>query len=710
LFFGAPNERSTAVPPRDFYIYFIQPFDLPHFKDEKKTDELFIRLKNYDEDFRTAVRNYAAALDLASTASGHAKSTYESKASSFLRDLVQWLQKSMTTAFEVSYQGRTKSLTEWAKGKSIRELSGISSHERINFRDMTNTIADICLAAHFHDQAPEYPLFTVLITAASRAQAAQDALRAIAGQNRTKQATAVLDALELLDGDKLDPYRSKYAKHILEIVKKKGHGQVVNRTELIQEVYGVEYFAPDKGYRLEPEWAMVVMVALVYAGELILSIPGKKYDATGLLQLAGTGIDELIQFKHIERPKDWNIPALKALFELLGLTPGMAQLVTQGKDEPLQELQAKVTKVVESIVRTQQDLRDGLHFWGQSLVTEAELRACNLQLETTKSFLESLQAFNTTGKLKNFRYDDSEVTAHRSGINALAEIKSLEALAADLGYTASYLSTAEAVLPTGHEWINKMKTSRNEILIQIADPVKRSAASFQQQTQRKLGDMKKAYVLAYITMHAKARLGVNEDKHRSRLTTDERLKDLQKLATIDLMPRQQLSDFQGRLDNLKSCSKLTEHDLHALTVCPYCHFKPIEESVQGGTPAANMLDALDSELDKLVENWTQTLLTNLEDSTTKGNLSLLKPEARKLLESFIKKRQLPDDLKQDFIYALQEAFSGLSKVSVKIADLRDALLAGGSPATTTEMKKRFEEYLERLTKGKELEKIRIVLE
>jgi predicted ATPase len=710
LFFGAPNERSTAVPPRDFYIYFIQPFDLPHFKDEKKTDELFIRMKNYDEDFRTAVRDYAAALDLASTASGHAKSTYESKASSFLRDLVQWLQKSMTTAFEVTYQGRTKSLTEWAKGKSIRELSGISSHERINFRDMTNTIADICLAAHFHDQAPEYPLFTVLITAASRAQAAQDALRAIAGQNRTKQATAVLDALELLDGEKLDPYRSKYAQHILEIVKKKGHGQVVNRTELIQEVYGVEYFAPDKGYRLEPEWAMVVMVALVYAGELVLSIPGKKYDATGLLQLAGTGIDELVQFKHIERPKDWNIPALKALFELLGLTPGMAQLVTQGKDEPLQELQAQITKVVESIVRTQQDLRDGLHFWGQSLVNEAELRTYNFQMESTKSFLESLQAFNTTGKLKNFRYDASEVTAHNNGLTALSEIKVLEALADDLGLTASYLSTAEAILPTGHEWINKMKVLRNEILIQIADPVKRSAATFRQQTQRKLADMKKAYVLAYMTMHTKVRLGVNEDKHKTRLATDERLKDLQKLAAIDLMPRQQLSDFQTRLDSLKSCSKLTEHDLYVLTVCPHCRFKPVEDSMQGGTPAAAILDALDGELDKLVENWIQTLLTNLEDPTTKVNLSLLKPEARKLVDSFIKKRQLPDDLKQDFINALQEAFSGLIKVPIKITDLRDALLAGGSPVTTTEIKKRFEEYLERLTKGKELEKIRIVLE
>jgi len=163
LFFGAPNERSTAVPPRDFYLYFIQPFDAPHFKEEKKSDELFLRLSNPDDEFRTALKNYAAALDLASTSSGHAKSTYESKSSHFLRDLVQWLQKSMTTAFDVTYQGRTKPMLEWAKGKSIRELSGISGHERINFRDLVNTIAGVCLGTHFQDQAPEYPFFSVLI-------------------------------------------------------------------------------------------------------------------------------------------------------------------------------------------------------------------------------------------------------------------------------------------------------------------------------------------------------------------------------------------------------------------------------------------------------------------------------------------------------------------------------------------------------------------
>ena len=613
----------------------------------------------------------------------------------------------MTTAFEVTYQGRAKSLTEWAKGKSIRELSGIGSHERINFRDLVNTISGLCLGTHFQDQAPEYPFFSVLITGTNRAQAAQDALRAIAGQTRTKQATAVLDALELLDGERLDPYRSKYAKHILGVAKKKGHGQVVNRSELIQDVLGVEYLAP-QSLRLEPEWAVVVLAALLYVGEVVLSIPGKKFDATGLAQLAGTGIDELAQFKHIERPKDWNLPALRALFELLGLTPGMAQLVTQGKDEPVQELQKAVTTTVERLVLVQQSLQTGLFFWGRSLLAEDEIKKLRARLDGTKTFLESLQAYTTTGKLKNFRYEASEVTAHRDGLNSLAEIKALEELVVDLGSTAAYLSTAEAVLPTGHEWIDKMKTERDEVLAQICDPAKRSATAFRQQTQRRLGDLKKAYLPAYLAMHVKARLGVNEDKRKAQLMCDERLKDLQKLSTIDLMPRQHLSDFQNRLAGLKSCFALTEQELDASPVCPHCNFKPAAEPPTA--PAATMLDALDGELDKLVENWTQTLLTNLEDPTTKGNLSLLRPDPRKLVDGFIKKRTLPDDLDQDFIHALQEVLSGLTKVSVKIADLRDALLSGGSPATPAEMRKRFEEYLDGLTKGKEPGKVRIVLE
>ena len=707
LFFGAPNERSTAIPPRDFYLYFIQPFDTPHFKDEKKPDELFLQLTSQDEEFLTALRHYAASLDLAATSSGHAKSTYESKSSNFLRDMVRWLQKHMTDAFKVTYQGRTKSLIEWIRGRSVQEQSGIGAHGRINFRDLVNMTAGVCLGAHFQERAPEYPLFSVLITGANREQAAQDALRAIAGQSRTKQATAVLYALELLDGERLDPGRSKYARLILELLEKKGQGQVVNRSELIQDDKGVEYMDKDR-QRLEPDWVSVLLASLVYSGDLILSVPGGRFDATGLQQLAGVSVAELTQFRHFERPKDWNLPALTALFELLGLSPGMAQLVvTQGKEEPIQQLQMTISELVEKLVVMQQKLQGGLIFWDQTLMTEREVQGLSTRLNETKDFLESLLAYTSPGKLKNFSYDAQDVNSHRSGLELLDSITSLQELVADLGSTTSFLSTAAAVLNAEHEWVNRMRMTRSEILAQLDDPDERGAATFRQQTQYKLDNLKQGYIQTYLGMHTKARLGVNEDRRKRDLMADERLKVLQKLSTIELMPRQHLINFQDRLAMLKSCFALTVQRMDVSPVCPDCDYKPNAEAF---IAAGMELDGLDSELDELVATWTETLLTNLEDPSSKGNLELLKPEAKKLVNRFIHEQTLPDDLKQDFIDALREALSGLQKVLVRASDLRAALRAGGAPATPEEMRVRFEQYLDRLTKGMEPGKVRIVLE
>lgn len=705
LFFGAPNERSTAVPPRDFYLYFIQPFDAPYFKDDKNPDEVFFRFTGIDEEVSQKLKFYAASQDLASKASGHAKSTYESKASGFLRDIVQWLRKNMAKAFEVAYQGRAKPLGEWAKGKHVSAVSG--ADERVNFRDLVNTVAGICLASQFEDQARDYPVFSVLITSAYRGQAAQYALRAIAGQSRTKQAIAVLDALELLDGERIDPYRSRYAKYVLDIIRKKSHGQVVNRSELIEDVLDVEFLAP-QSLRLEPEWAVVVLAALVYAGEAVISIPGKKFDATGLPQLAATGIEELVHFKYVERPKDWNLPALRALFELVGLAPGLAELIPLGKDEPIQQLQGKVTELVEQVVRAQQNLRDGLTFWGHSILPDANLAAYNSQLGAAKFFLESLQAYTSAGKLKNLRYDAHEVAGHRPAIAALDEVRALKGFVDDLGPAASYLATAEAVLPAGHSWISKMNATRTEILSQMSDSEKRRETAFRQQTQRLLGELKTAYVQAYLSIHTKARLGVEGDKRKVQLVGDERLKALQRLSTIDLMPRQHLLDFQNRLAGLRSCFALTEQDLGTSAVCPHCNFRPVAEPLT--VSAVATLDSLDSELEKLIEDWTRTLLANLEDPTTKGNLTLINPDSQSIVEDFVRQRTLPDQLDQQFIQALKEILSGLTKVPVRTSDLRDALLAGGSPVTPAEMRRRFDAYLDSLMRGMEPDKVRIVLE
>ncbi|MBW2638170.1 MAG: ATP-binding protein, partial [Deltaproteobacteria bacterium] len=446
LFFGSPNERSTAVPPRDFYLYFIQPFDPSHFKDEKKADEVLLRLTGADDDFRETLRGYSASIDLASTSSGHRKNTLESKAEGFLDKLVKWFRENMTTAFDVTHQGRNKSLMEWTKGRNMRELAGIPSHERINFRDLINTVAGICLETWFGELAPEFPHFPVLVTSANRKQAAQDALRGIAGTSRTRQATAVLDAFELLDGEKLDPQKSRYAKYILEILSKKGQGQVVNRSEIVQDVSGIEYMAPQI-YRLEPEWVVVVIASLIYSGDVVMAVPGKKFESTNLSLLSATPVDDLTNFKHIEQPKDWNVPALKSLFELMGLPPGLATKVTMGDDDAVQRLQQVIVQTVENLVLVQQHLHSRFPVWGQSLLTEEEANEFLSHLEQTKAFMESLQVYSNYGTFKNFRYSVADVTSHKKGLNTLKEVEYLKGMADDVRHVSSYLSTAEAVMP-----------------------------------------------------------------------------------------------------------------------------------------------------------------------------------------------------------------------------------------------------------------------
>lgn len=701
LFYGAPNERSTAVPARDFYLYFIQPFEPPPYQNEKKADEVFFHLTGVDEEFRQALRGYAAATELAGTSSGHAKSTYELKAQTFLERVAKWIGQHLAAGFEVTYQGKRETLINWAKRKVP------ATDSSVNVRDTVNAVGSACLGAHFADQAPDYPTFSVLITAKNRTQAAQDALRGISSTTRTQQAVAVLDALELLDGERLDPSKSKYAGYVVGLLNKKGQGQVLNRSELVRDVQGIDYMAPES-FRLEPEWLAVTLGALVHSGDAVLAIPGKKFDAANLSALASTPIGDLANFRHVERPKEWDLPALRALFELLNLTPGLAQLVTQGKDEPVQELQKAVFQKVENLVTVQQALQEGVSFWGRSLFTEQEAATHNGRLTKSKEFLESLQAYNTPGKLKNFRYTTKEVEAQRTGLESFSYVEAVRQVIGELSTSASYLAAAEVVLPEGDSWVAVVKTERDSIVGQMLDLDQGASATFRQQTLSKLADLKNKYVQEYIALHSKARLGLNDDKRKANLLLDERLKQLQKLSTIDLMPVQQLKDFQNRLAGLKSCFNVTVKELEALPVCPVCQFRPAFEDA--GIPAPTVLDSLEAELHELEVTWTQTLLTDLEDPTTQQNLSLLRPDQRSEINAFLASRVLPDDLSNDFIQAVREVLSGLAKVVIKAEDLKTALLSGGSPATIGELKRRFESYLSESSKGQDPDKVRIVLE
>jgi hypothetical protein len=237
---GTPNERSTTVPPLDFYIYFLAPFEKQNYTDKRKNDEVFFTLSAKDEQFETILRHYGGSVRQAETASGDAKQLYQDRAASHLKQLAEWLRDNNETALSVTYQGQTQTIADFSAKKNLRAITGIKDNETLNFKDLVNVIAEQILEPCFNDLTPEYPKFTVRLTETNRKQAAADALRAIAGLSGTKQAMAILDALELLEGGNITPYKSRYAKFILDLKKNKGAGQVINRDEIIKGKDGVE--------------------------------------------------------------------------------------------------------------------------------------------------------------------------------------------------------------------------------------------------------------------------------------------------------------------------------------------------------------------------------------------------------------------------------------------------------------------------------------
>ena len=407
---------------------------------------------------------------------------------------------------------------------------------------------------------------------------------------------------------------------------------------------------------------------------------------------------DLVNFKHLKRHKDWNVPALKALFELVGLEPnkGVAVMLGGAKaDEAVQVLQANIARAVEKLVTTSQRLQGGLPFWGRAILNEDELREQRGALDKAKALLESFQNLSSPGKLKNLKVDASEITGHRKGMDALEQLQALQELVDELGSSASYLSTAEQVLPEEHTWAVSMKKSRDEVLGQIENREDRAKPGFRQQMLAKLTALKNEYVSIYLSLHGKARLGVNDEKRKSAILQDDRVARLHRLSSIDLMPHQQFLDFQSRLGGLKSCSDITNQEIQAAPVCPHCGFRPGTEKVI--QPAQAVLATLDTELDNLEGGWTKMLLDSVEDPTVQKSMELLRPTQLKLIEGFTETRALPDSISSEFVNTMSEVLSGLEKITVTAASLRTALVSGGAAATVSELRRRFDEYLSAMT-------------
>ncbi|HLW08040.1 MAG TPA: DUF6079 family protein, partial [Marinilabiliaceae bacterium] len=119
------------------------------------------------------------------------------------------------------------------------------------------------------------------------------------------------------------------------------------------------------------------------------------------------------------------------------------------------------------------------------------------------------------------------------------------------------------------------------------------------------------------------------------------------------------------------------------------------------------VNQLKSDLNKLLENWIDTLKETLDDPMVKKKINLLGDSDQNLLTGFKGNTiQLTKDNALAIRNAIMDLHQGLEKMELSMEGMKSTF---NKPLTPDEAIEAFREYINQISRGKEREKIRIIL-
>lgn len=701
IFLGAPNERSTAHPERDFYIHFL---GLNNGENGLKhlSDEVYYTIPSPPQEFQDILHHYAGAREMSTISSGSNKDQYDRKADLSSRQISTWLRENLLRFYQVTYQHETLSAAEAVASHrlSLRELS---------FRDQVFRLSGAFLDSHFAQKYPHYPRFSgIEFTQETARQAAEAALRTISGAPATKTALTVLDGLGLarMENNTLRWVieDSPYAAYFLNQISALPEGRVLNRSALIQGEPGAER---DTHFGLEVDWLLVVLACLVRMGIVQINLPGQQIAEGETDSLARLGLDTLSRFTSLGKPKALPEQALRELLTGLEIDPTLLS-DPRALESIVSQIQQKVIAELDQTVRLMDSLRVGPRFWREPVYQATELQAMRTKLEGYRQFLDNLQRLNNPARLRNLSQGVGELRAAFKTRQAITDLNELYDLLRQLQPALDYLYQAEALLPAKHTWLGQAAEARQEILKALSNRDQRRSPGAVRHWIGRLENLQSAYAQVYFDLHQQNRLDRSADDRKRRLTADPRWARLRALSRLELLSERQLHQLQDAMGNVKSCPALQLTDLRNHAACPHCGFSPASES--NSHAALQKLEMLENQFEQLYTQWVTALLSNLETPDAQKNLKMLGEREGQAVTQFIQSKTLPDKITDHFLDGLNDTLQGLEKVVIDANEMLLALTRPGMPCTLDAFEARLRDFLSEQVKNKNRSKIRIQVE
>ena len=691
LFLGIPNHRSTAQPPRDYYIYMLPPFGDEKYDDDKKADEVFFKLKP-DEEFYNNMKLYAAAKELQTLASdNNTKKIYKDRAEIYEGKLKKWLNDSKNTSYSVIFKGTEEQLIQLTKGKTRDS----------NYKDTVDITASICLEEHFNTLYPEFPVFKIKVTRDNNAEIISRAIKFFAGQ-KTSDSEAFIKGFGLIDDGKINVENSKYAMYLVKKMEKLPKQGVLNRNDIL-EIKSEEFI--DKKFKINNEYFIVVLLALVHGGYANLVLKNITLTASNMEKLMGLGNSDIYDFKYLAKPKERALAELKRLLQILELPEGMVVNAKQ-LEKGLDKILSKTGELAMSSMKHKNYLNNEPTLWGELLFPEHIKSLYESKISfVLNEFSNFKNKYNTVAKLYNLNLTTEDLDELEEGIKYINTVEEYKKFKEGAEPLINYISNVESShIPDGMiKDINKAK----EKFFTIRDEVKTDSdgEAACRKLKNILDPIKKEYIEYYFDKHSKARLGLNESKRKGEIMNSNDLSNLKKLTEIKgIFPKNKLEYIEGELSRLQTCFELSTKDLQKSYICNKCKFILLEDNVT----VVGKLDLVENHMEKLIEDWTNALLSALEDPLIMENKSLLIKEQQNLIDKFLEEKTLPDIVDMFFVTTFNTLFEDLDKVNIDMWELV-TIIQNLGPSTVEDLKYKLNSYIDKQISGKDPDKVRVII-
>jgi hypothetical protein len=687
IFFGNPNEKSTTHPIQHFYMYF-----MPIFDDSKKTrnhleDEIYFIFDGLSQDFRKTINMFGAALALEASANSTLAVIYKQKAEELNNQARTLFDKEYIQITKVDYKGNELPLNGYP-------ISGTG----LTKEQIFSSVASIVFEPWFEDERPNYPKFTQLNASVAKDnfdRLVKQALLKIANPDQAnRDGEGILSGLGLWVPGMLDYNHSSYAKSLLELLKAKGSGMVLNRDEIIEYVDKSDNLWLSIDFKIEAELEFLVMATLAALGEIEISLhSGKSINSSNLIELKDIQKQDFYSFTHIKEPKGLNLAALKVMFVgMLG-----RDLSTQLKDPSTYSLLlGAALEWSKRTVTLLNKIQGGFIFQGIDIISSDDAAKYRRDFTAFSGFCDKLSIYTSEAKIKNFSFSVDDLNRI---IPTKIEVEKIESKLAELALLQSDIS----YLQQCKQYISdsKLKISITDAINQLATIISTNDANKLNEYKIELERYKEKYAEWYLALYLKFRISEadNTQKH-ALLDSDNRL-ICEILKEADFLSSGQYAQWLERINKLQLADSKVNKAL--ILTAPYQDFNPID--FEGGQLLS--VKQLKSDLSDLVEQWTSTLKDTLDDPMVKKKIDLLDQGLQTLLTDFkTDKITLSKDNALRIRNAIMDLHKGLEKVEVSIEGMKTTF---NKPLTPDEAIDAFRNYIDQVAKGKERDKIRIIL-